>query len=127
MGIFSSKPKGTIEQLKLIGRLDATYEALESEIKASEGFRQALVEKTTEIYISTQKPITSWSVLDEVCERCKIELTILFSIRYSCDHLINLTGYLRMHGFILRSSKLSSFSSRLISFKNVEVGIVEDF
>jgi|LauGreDrversion4_1035100.scaffolds.fasta_scaffold54798_2 hypothetical protein len=107
MGIFSSKPKATNEQLKLIGRLDATYEALEKDVNAYQGFIQTFVERANEIQQSAQKPIDSWKVLDEVCDRCKVELMLLFSLTYSCDYLMGNTGRLRMRGFMREAQDLA--------------------
>ncbi len=107
MGIFSSKPKATSEQLKLIGRLDATYEALEKEVNVFQGFIQTFVERANEINQSAPKPIDTWEVLNEVCERCKMELLILFSITYSCDYLMINTGRLRTRGFMREAQDLA--------------------
>jgi hypothetical protein len=107
MGIFSSKPKATSEQLKLIGRLDATYEALEKDLNAYQGFIQTFITRANEIHDSAQLPIASWKVLDEVCEKCSMELMLLFSLRYSCDYLMRNTGYLRMKGFMKDAQDLA--------------------
>jgi hypothetical protein len=107
MGIFSSKPKATNEQLKLIVRLDATYEALEKDVNAYQGFIQTFVERANEIQQSAQKPIDSWKVLDEVCDRCKVELMLLFSLTDSCDYLMGNTGRLRMRGFMREAQDLA--------------------
>ena len=107
MGFFSSKPKASSEQLKLIGRLDAAYESLENDLKSYEGFVQTFIGRATEIYDSTSKPISSWTVLDEVCEKCKVELLILFSLTYSCDYLMLNTGRLRIRGFMREAQDLA--------------------
>ena len=107
MGFFSSKPKATNDQLKLIGRLDAAYEAIEKDLDSYEGFLQTFVERATAIHGAVSKPITSWSVLDEACEKCKVELLLLFSLTYSCDHLMQHTGYLRMRGFMQEAQDLA--------------------
>ena len=113
MGLFSSKPKATNDQLKLVGRLDAAYEALEKDLKSYEGFVQTFIQRTTEIYDATSKPITSWSVLDEVCEKCKIELLLLFSLRYSCDYLMLKTASLRSWGLMREAHDLGQQLSDL--------------
>lgn len=113
MGLFSSKPKATNDQLKLVGRLDAAYEALEKDLKSYEGFMQTFIQGTTEIYDFTSKPINSWSALDEVCEKCKIELLILFSLRYSCDYLILKTANLRTWGLMREAHDLAQRLSDL--------------
>ena len=113
MGLFSSKPKATNDQLKLVGRLDDAYEALEKDLKSYEGFVQTFIQRTTEIYDSTSKPINSWSALDEVCEKCKIELLILFSLSYSCDYLMLNTGHLRIRGFMREAHDLAQRLSDL--------------
>jgi len=107
MGIFSSKPKPTDEQLKLIGRLDATYENLEKDLNSYEGFIKTFVEQATEIHKSAPKPIKTWDVLDEVCKKNKMELMLMFSLSYSCDYLMSNTGRLRMRGFMKEAQGLA--------------------
>jgi hypothetical protein len=114
LGIFSNKPKATNDQLKLIGRLDAAYEALEKDLTNYEGFVQTFIQRAAEIRDLSPKPITSWSVLDEVCEKCKVELLILFSLTYSCGYLMLNTGHLRMRGFMRDAQDLAI---RLDDFK----------
>lgn len=107
MGLFSSKPKATNDQIRLIGRLDAAYEAVEKDLKSYEGFVQTFMQRAAEIHNSAPKPITSWSVLDEVCDKCKVELLLLFSLRYSCDYLMLNTGHLRIRGFMSEAQDLA--------------------
>ena len=107
MGLFSKKPKATNDQLKLIGRLDAAYEAIEKDLGNYEGFIQTFIQRATEIKDFSPKPITSWSALDEVCEKCNVELLILFSLTYSCDYLMLNTGHLRMRGFMGEAQDLA--------------------
>jgi len=113
MGLFSSKPKGTNDQLRLIGRLDAACEALEKDLNSYEGFVQTFIGRAAEIHNSAPKPITSWSVLDEVCDKCKVELLLLFSLRYSCDYLMINTGHLRIRGFMREAHDLAQRLSDL--------------
>jgi hypothetical protein len=99
----------------LIGRLDAAYEAVEKDLKSYEGFVQTFIGRAAEIHNSAPKPITSWSVLDEVCDKCKIELLLLFSLRYSCDYLMLKTGNLRTWGFMREAHELAQQISDLKS------------
>ena len=114
MGLFSSKPKATNDQLRLIRRLNAAYEALEQDLESYEALVQTFIGRAAEIQNSAPKPITSWSVLDEVCDKCKIELLLLFSLSYSCDYLMLNTGRLRIWGFMREAQDLAV---RLDEFK----------
>ena len=107
MGLFSSKQKATQEQLKLMGRLDAAYEGIEKDLYAFKGFIETFVERASEIQSAAPKPIQSWAVLDEVCEKCSVELMMLFSLTYSCDYLMSNTGYLRLRGFMKEAQDLA--------------------
>ena len=98
-----------------MGRLDAAFETLEKDLNSYEGFVQTFIGRATDIHDSAPKPITSWSVLDEVCDRCKVELLLLFSLTYSCDHLMLNTGHLRVRGFMAEAQDLAV---RLDDLKN---------
>jgi hypothetical protein len=99
MGIFSNKPKGTREQISLVNALDSSFELILNDLNAYQGFIQTFIERAYEIERNAQKPIMTWATLDEVCEKCKMELILIFSLEWSCSHLMRHTGHLRMRGF----------------------------
>lgn len=107
MGIFSSKPKGSKEQMSLITALDSSFELILNDLNAYQGFIQTFFERASEIERKAQKPIMSWEVLDEVCDKCKMELILVFSLVWSCSHLMQHTGYLRMRGFMKEAQDLA--------------------
>lgn len=107
MGIFSSKPKGTKEQIDLIKQLNSSFDLILSDLNAYQGFIQTFVECAYAIERKAPKPILSWEVLDEVCDKCKMELILIFSLVWSCDNLMQHTGHLRLRGFMREAQDLA--------------------
>jgi len=107
MGIFSNKSKGTKEQIYLISALDSNFESILSDLNAYQGFIQTFFERAHEIEANAQKPIRNWEVLDEVCDKCKMELILIFSLVWSCGSLMGHTGHLRMRGFMKEAQDLA--------------------
>ena len=107
MGIFSNKPKGTKEQIYLISALDSNFESILSDLNAYQGFIQTFIERAYEIEAKAKKPIMNWEVLDEVCDKCKMELILIFSLVWSCSSLMQHTGHLRMRGFMKEAQDLA--------------------
>ncbi len=107
MGIFSSKPKGTKEQIDLIQQLNSSFDLILTDLNAYQGFIQTFVERAYEIEEKAPKPILNWEVLDEVCDKCKMELILIFSLVWSCDNLMQHTGHLRLRGFMREAQDLA--------------------